>query len=57
MELDKEEILKNINSFLGAKNELAIKEAEHQIKIFKAILDKELENYKNQDDGVDGKLT
>ena len=56
MELDKEEILKNINSFLGAKNELAIKEAEHQIKIFKAILDKELENYKNQDDGVDGKL-
>ena len=56
MELDKEEILKNINSFLGAKNELAIKEDEHQIKIFKAILDKELENYKNQDDGVDGKL-
>jgi hypothetical protein len=55
MELDKEEILKNIKSFLGAKNELAIKEAEHQIKIFKAILDKEVENYKNQDDGIDVK--
>ena len=56
MELDKEEILKNIKSFLGAKNDLAIKEAEHQIKIFKAILDKEVENYKNQDNSVDGKL-
>ena len=34
MQLDKEEILKNIKSFLEAKNDLAIKEAEHQIKIF-----------------------
>tara|TARA_Y100000768_G_scaffold330384_1_gene269046 strand:+ start:7758 stop:9434 length:1677 start_codon:yes stop_codon:yes gene_type:complete len=45
MGLNKDEILKNINSFLGADNELAIKEAEHQIKIFEVILEKEIEDF------------
>ena len=45
MGLNKDEILKNINSFLGADNELAIKEAEHQIKIFEVILEKEIEEF------------
>lgn len=49
MELNKDEILKNINSFLGAENELAIKEAEHQIKIFEVILEKELKEYQKTD--------
>ena len=49
MELNKDEILKNINSFLGAENELAIKEAEHQIKIFEVILEKELKEYQKKD--------
>ena len=45
MDIDKLEILKNIKNFLGAKNELAIKEAEHQIKIFELIFEKEIDNY------------
>ena len=45
MELNKDDILKNINSFFGADNELAIKEAEHQIKIFEVIFEKEFEEY------------
>ena len=45
MGLNKDEILKNINNFLGADNELAIKEAEHQIKIFEVILEKEIEEF------------
>lgn len=45
MGLNKDEILKNINSFFGADNELAIKEAEHQIKIFEVILEKEIEDF------------
>ena len=45
MELNKDDILKNINSFFGADNELAIKEAEHQIKIFEVIFEKEVEEY------------
>ena len=49
MELNKDEILKNINSFLGAENELAIKEAKHQIKIFEVILEKELKEYQKTD--------
>lgn len=49
MELNKDEILKNINSFFGAENELAIKEAEHQIKIFEVILEKELKEYQKKD--------
>ena len=48
MGLNKDEILKNINSFLGADNELAIKEAEHQIKIFEVFLKKKLKNLINQ---------
>ena len=45
MGLNKDEILKNINSFFGADNELAIKEAEHQIKIFEVIFEKEIEDF------------
>ena len=45
MGINKDEILKNINSFFGADNELAIKEAEHQIKIFEVILEKEIEDF------------
>ena len=45
MGLNKDEILKNINSFLGADNELAIKEAEHQIKIFEVFYEKEIEEF------------
>ncbi|MFL2564762.1 MAG: DUF349 domain-containing protein [Parvicellaceae bacterium] len=45
MGLNKDEILKNINSFFGSENELAIKEAEHQIKIFEVILEKEIEDF------------
>ena len=42
MTVQKEELLKNIQSFINADNDLAIKEAEHQIKIFGAIYDKEI---------------
>ena len=47
MELNKDDILKNINSFLGADNELAIKEAEHQIKIFEVFYEKEIVEFQN----------
>ena len=43
MEIDKVEILKKIKSFLGAENELAIKEAKHQIKIFELVFEKEIQ--------------
>ena len=47
MEIDKVEILKKIKNFLGAENELAIKEAEHQIKIFELVFEKEIDTYEN----------
>ena len=46
MATKKEDLLKIITSFIGADNELAIKEAEHQIVVFKAILEKEINTYK-----------
>jgi len=49
MQLNKESILKRIKSFLGADNELALKEAEHQIKIFEVIFEKEIEDFKKSE--------
>ena len=49
MQLNKESILKSIKSFLGADNELALKEAEHQIKIFEVIFEKEIEDFKKSE--------
>ena len=43
MQINKGNILKSIESFIGADNELAIKEAEHQIKVFKVVFQKEVE--------------
>ena len=43
MQINKGNILKSIESFIGADNELAIKEAEHQIKVFKVVFEKEVE--------------
>ena len=40
MSNQKEDLLKSITSFINADNELAIKEAEHQIKVFNAIYEK-----------------
>jgi hypothetical protein len=45
MQINKENVLKSIESFIGADNELAIKEAEHQIKVFEAVLKKEVESF------------
>ena len=49
MEIDKVEILKKIKSFLGAENELAIKEAKHQIKIFELVFEKEIDLFENNE--------
>ncbi len=43
--MEKENILKNLNSFSTAENELAIKEANHLIDVFKAIYIKEVETF------------
>jgi hypothetical protein len=48
MQINKENIFKSIESFIGADNELAVKEAEHQIKVFEAILQKEVENFQEK---------
>ena len=48
MQINKENILKSIESFIGADNELAIKEAEHQIKVFEAVFQKEVENFQDK---------
>ena len=48
MQINKENILKSIESFIGADNELAIKEAEHQIKVFEAVFQKEVENFQEK---------
>ena len=52
MQINKENILKSIESFIGADNELAIKEAEHQIKVFEVVFQKEIENF--QEKGEEG---
>ena len=48
MQINKENILKSIESFIGADNELAMKEAAHQIKVFEVILEKELEIFQEK---------
>ena len=48
MQINKENILKSIESFIGADNELAIKEAEHQIKVFEVVFQKEIENFQER---------
>ena len=45
MDVNKADLLKNIQNFIGAENDLAIKEAQHQIGIFKAIYDQEVDAY------------
>ena len=50
MDLNKDNVLKSIKSFIGADNELAIKEAEHQIKIFDVVYQKELLEYSEKDE-------
>ena len=52
MQINKGNILKSIESFIGADNELAIKEAEHQIKVFEVVYQKEIENF--QEKGEEG---
>ena len=48
MQLNKEDVLKNIKSFIGADNELAVKEATHQIKVFEVIFQKEIESFQEK---------
>jgi len=54
MSTQKEDLLKSITSFIEADNELAIKEAEHQIVVFNALLESEISNFneltKNQEE-------
>ena len=45
MEVNKADLLKNIQNFIGAENDLAVKEAQHQIGIFKAVYEQEIEAY------------
>ena len=49
MEVNKADLLKNIQNFIGAENDLAIKEAQHQIGIFKAVYDQEVDAYEKLD--------
>ena len=50
MEVNKADLLKNIQNFIGAENDLAIKEAQHQIGIFKAVYDQEVDAYEKLDE-------
>ena len=52
MSNQKEDLLKSISSFIKADNELALKEAEHQITVFNAIYDKEIAAFKEAYDGA-----
>lgn len=56
MQINKENILKSIESFIGADNELAIKEAEHQIKVFEVVFQKEIENFQEKGEEDEKKL-
>ena len=49
MEIDKVELLKKIKSSFGAENELAIKEAKHQIKIFELVFEKEIDLFEKNE--------
>ena len=40
MEVNKADLLKNIQNFIGAENNLAIKEAQHQIGTLKPFMNK-----------------
>jgi hypothetical protein len=53
MSTQKEDLLKSIRSFISADNNLAIKEAEHQIVIFKAILEKEVALFQEESEKTD----
>jgi len=46
--MKKEEILKNVKSFIGAENKLANQEAENLIQVFNVLLAKEVEEYENK---------
>ena len=48
MQLNKEDVLKSIRSFIGANNELAVKEATHQIKVFEVIFQNEIESFQEK---------
>ena len=45
--MEKQEIKKNLEAFIHAENELAIKEAKHLIQVFNAIYLKEVEAFNN----------
>ena len=45
--MEKIEIKKNLEAFVNAENELAIKEANHLIQVFNVLFQKEMEEYKN----------
>ena len=53
MEVNKADLLKNIQNFIGAENDLAIKEAQHQIGIFKAVYEQEIEAYEKLEEKGD----
>ena len=53
MEVNKADLLKNIQNFIGAENDLAIKEAQHQIGIFKAVYEQEVEDYEKLEEKED----
>ena len=53
MEVNKADLLKNIQNFIGAENDLAIKEAQHQIGIFKAVYEQEVEAYEKLEEKED----
>jgi len=43
--MDKTEIKKNLEAFVNAENELALKEAKHTIQVFNALFSKEMEDF------------
>ena len=53
MEVNKADLLKNIQNFIGAENDLAVKEALHQIGIFKAVYEQEVEAYEKLEEKED----
>ena len=53
MDVNKADLLRSIQNFVGAENELALKEAKHQISIFKALFDQEVEAYEKLDEKED----
>ena len=47
--MEKIEIKKNLEAFVNAENELAIKEASHLIQVFNVLYTKEIEKFENLD--------